>query len=660
MTKEEIKTAVLHSLAQAEGYEHDELDEMRREALDYYYNRSNIAPTMPGRSAIQSSDVADMIESVVAQMMPAFESETLADFEPLSDEDVDQARTEGEAVNYVVMQLNDGHYQIQAAIKDALLLRNGFIKIYVEERVNVETETYEGLSEDEGNYLLANSIDNLNGVDSGATVTLKDTEQDIGTYDATVKVKTTTRKVKVCAVDPVNMSWAQNWNSIYLKDCPFVAERDFPRRSELVEMGYPKKLVASLPPGAMDISQGGVARNPQREAQVYEGSEPSQDLIEVYECYTRLDRDGDGVAELLKVVVAGNTVLEVEDAEYVPYASGTAFLQPHRFNGLGLFDKLRYVQDQKTFTLRQWADSQNHANNPRIMAMRGMYDHDSLEQAKPAGIAIIDSPDAIQPFPFTDVGPSCQSTLDYLDKVRSERGGASLDLITAEAQIAGDTAHGVERQMTSKEQLAAAMTRTLSETLIRTTFEMTHRALRLYQTDEMTFRSSGKFVKINPQEWPERERVVIKPGLSNAERMRRKAMLEQTVSLQMQALQSGMDGVLVTQGDLYNALLDLSQAGGLNSPDTYWTDPDSEEAQAAAQAKAQQAEQEKQFQLQMLELQKGIEDRKADNNDAKVMEDARQFDQNLQFEYWKENQANEVKEAQMITDTALKVIDGDK
>ena len=66
-----------------------------------------------------------------------------------------------------------------------------------------------------------------------------------------------------------------------------------------------------------------------------------------------------------------------------------------------------------------------------------------------------------------DLGPSSIALLNYMDSVRSERGGASLDLQAAQLQVAGETAHGIERQFTSKEALARLITRTLAETMLR-------------------------------------------------------------------------------------------------------------------------------------------------------------------------------------------------
>lgn len=653
LSRDQISTAVHQQLEDSEGFDKDELASMRRDALDYYFNRDRVAPTAEGRSSLQSSDVADMLEAVVAQMMPAYEGDSVAQFEPVGEDDVDQARAESNAVEWCVMQQNNGHYEIQQAVRDALLLRNGIIKVYLEEKENVETTRYEMLTVLEYGDLMRNAVSDLKTTDNGYTVkTLAETD---GFYDVKVVSKHIDRKVCTRAVDPGNFSWERDYDSIYLDDCRFVAERSLPTRSDLINRGYPKSIVSGLNAGSTGASIDSRSQHSQRSH--WQGATPAADVLEVFECHMRLDADGDGLTELLRVVVCDKTILEVEEVQYIPYASGTPFLQPHRFTGLSLFDKLRFIQDQKTFGVRQWADNLNNANNARVAVVDGQVNIDDVVNSRPGGVIRTTMPGAIEPVPFTDVGPSVQQFMDYADKMRSERGGASLDMQAAELQIAGDTAHGVERQMTAKEQMAAMMCRTIAETLLRSTWQLVHKALRLYIPDEIEFRVSDQFVRANPGEWQERKTVTVKSGLSNAERGRKGMALSAVVQRQDMMMQQG---AFVSPADVYNAQLDWARSQGLDDPERYFTDPNSEEAQQAQQQQQQQAQQQQEYQNMLLELQQSIEDRKADNADAKVIEDQRQFDQELQYKYWESGMSLELEEAKVTTDTAIKMVNNER
>ena len=651
MTKDQIKSAVLEQIADSEGYDTDELAAMRKDALDYYYNRESIAPSMDGRSKLQSSDVADMVEAVTAQIMPAFDGDAIVEVEPVTEQDIEQARTETSAVNWCVMEQNRGQYEIQQALRDALLLRNGIIKVYLDENEKVDVEYKEGLTELEFGQLMGQDVGDISRTDNGIAVQEMGERKD-GFHDVRVTIKTTERKVCVQAVDPANFMWERDHDSIYLDRIRFCAERFLPTRSELLQMGYNKKKVNSLNAGGNDTRIDNLARNQNSARRHWEGVTPAEDIIEAFECFIRLDADGDGIAELLRVVIGAEEILDVYEVDFIPYAAGTPFLQPHRFTGMGLFDKLKNVQDQKTFGIRQWADNVNNTNYSRFVVMDGAANLDDLTNARPGGVIRASSPDAVTPLMVNDIGSSVGTFLEYADKMRSERGGAALDMQTAEMQIAGDTAHGVERQMSSKELLCAMMTRTLAHTLIKSTYELVHMALRLYVPDNLQFRTGSEFAQVSPQDWMERKHFGVKSGLSPAERARKQAALATVVQQQMGLMQSGMDGVLVDPMSVYNAMMDWMRCGGLDMPENYFVDPNSQQAQQAQQGKAEQAQQEQQYQAMLLELQKQIEARKADNADAKVMEDGRQFDAELSFKYDELAQEAAYKEAEMSVNLA--------
>jgi hypothetical protein len=294
----------------------------------------------------------------------------------------------------------------------------------------------------------------------------------------------------------------------------------------------------------------------------------------------------------------------------------------------------------------------------------GQVNIDDVTNSRPGGVVRLRSPDSIVPFPFTDIGQSAQSTLDYLDKIRSERGGASLDMMNAQMQIAGDTAHGVERQMSAKEQVAAMITRSIAETLIKTTYQLVHRSLRLYVPDQMEFMASDNFVTADPSQWQERERCLVRGGLSPAERARKAATLEGIVAQQMQLMQAGEEGVMYDKASMYNAFLDWSRASGVANPERYFIDPDSEEAIQAQQQRAQQQQEQMEAQAEeqnrLFEMQKMVEERAADTADAKVIEDARQFDDELEYKYTELGVKRELEETQMSVNTALKMVDNEQ
>jgi len=133
---------------------------LERERNDRYYN-GDMEMDMPaetGRSSAISSDVLDTIEGLMPHLMDIFAgSDEVVRFEPVGPEDEDAAQQETDYVNHVFMQQNPGFMVMYSFIKDALLLKNGLVKVWWEEREEEEKETYYDLTDDQL-ALLSNAV----------------------------------------------------------------------------------------------------------------------------------------------------------------------------------------------------------------------------------------------------------------------------------------------------------------------------------------------------------------------------------------------------------------------------------------------------------------------------------------------------------------------
>src|SRR6185437_5556934 len=127
------------------------LSEERARAMDYYLGEMRQdMPAEPGRSEAVSTDVADVIEGMMPDLMDIFAgSDEVVRFEPVGPEDEAAAQQETDYVNHVFMQKNPGFMVIYDFIKDALLSKVGIVKVWWEEREEEERETYYGLTDEQ-------------------------------------------------------------------------------------------------------------------------------------------------------------------------------------------------------------------------------------------------------------------------------------------------------------------------------------------------------------------------------------------------------------------------------------------------------------------------------------------------------------------------------
>src|SRR3990167_2547705 len=124
-----------------------ELAEQRREALQYY-NGMPYGNEVAGRSQVVTTETQDAVEGVMPSLMAIFtSSDEVVRFEPEGEEDEEGAQQETDTVNYVFSRANNGFVGLYSLFKDALLQKNGYVKVYWEEYEYDDKETYAGLND---------------------------------------------------------------------------------------------------------------------------------------------------------------------------------------------------------------------------------------------------------------------------------------------------------------------------------------------------------------------------------------------------------------------------------------------------------------------------------------------------------------------------------
>ena len=138
-------------------------------------------------------------------------------------------------------------------------------------------------------------------------------------------------------------------------------------------MGFDADVVEDLP------TYEDLEYTPERVARYSQGEQPmnqtsaidkSMEEVEVFECYIHADYDDDGIAELRKVVYAGNEILENEEIDYVPFCSICPIPMPHKFFGHSLADRtmdlqLNQVHDYPTDSGQPLPDEQRPSHGGR-------------------------------------------------------------------------------------------------------------------------------------------------------------------------------------------------------------------------------------------------------------------------------------------------------
>ena len=115
--------------------------------MKYYYGLP-FGNEVEGRSQYVDSTVQDTIEWIKPSLMRVFASgDEMVKFSPHGPEDVEMAKQATDYVNYIFTKDNPGWEILYSWFTDALLSKNGIVKVWWDEYEDWNREEYNGLEE---------------------------------------------------------------------------------------------------------------------------------------------------------------------------------------------------------------------------------------------------------------------------------------------------------------------------------------------------------------------------------------------------------------------------------------------------------------------------------------------------------------------------------
>jgi hypothetical protein len=594
----ELKNIIGQEINNSMGYMGGNLSSQRKKSLEYYMGEP-LGTEIDGRSQVVSTDVADTVETILPNLLKIFTaSDQTVKCEPVKAEDVALAEQATNYINYIFNKDNNGFSILYTWFKDALIEKNGIVKVYWDESEKVEQETYENLNEQEYQILIDN--DDVEVVEEESFVDEKAKEQleqikalaeaqgqvmeDIPTpklYNCIIKRTTSSGKVKIENIPPEEFLIERNAKTI--EDANFVAHRVLKTRSDLIQMGFDRDVVDDLP------TQNTVTMNDERlarfadidESSLNDAPDESTQDIEIYECYVKIDMDGDGIAELRKVIVAGgnaNTILENMPCDFIPFCSLTPIPMPHRFYGRSVSELVEDVQLVKSTVMRQLLDNMYLTNNNRVAIMDGMVNLDDLLTSRPGGVVRTKQPPSqvMMPMQSQTISQQAFPLLEYLDTVRETRTGVTRYSQGLDADSLNKTATGVNTLMSQSQMRMELIARVFAETGVKDLFRRIFELTVKYQNKERIVELNNKFVPVSPTEWKNRYNISINVGLGAGSKDQQIVMLNNILQKQLQAfqLQGNKEYPMVTLKNIYNSLAKIIEEAGLKNVENYFVNPD--------------------------------------------------------------------------------------
>jgi hypothetical protein len=632
-----LKQMLVHCI----GFDGDELAQSRKDSFDYYFQRKR-GDEVVGRSSLVTGDVSSMTEGNLALMTEPLLDKRIAEFCAYDEADEEQANLESDCVQTMLFKRQNGFIELTSAIKDALQLRNAVIKIYVDKRTHKKQIRRENVDP----LIVTEVLDQIGQTD------VHSFDPETGQLSATLTK--TTRKFRVEALAPENFLYPKDWHRQDLEDIPFCAERHVEARSTLLERGFPKSKVMQLRRWNNPYQAAADARLPRNVTPNSMPIDVSQELVEWYEAYVKMD-DGNGTSELRRICFSDQWVLEDDIADLICYATGVAIINPHTFMGISLFDKLKWVQDSTTALTRALMDNLNATNKNRTAHLDGVCEEQDITDGRTNGSIRVnpqlaqDVRQAIMAFGVPDTSANILANLDHFRSVRSESGGAALDMATGQMQLNDRVgSQGLDRAYSVMESLALFMTRILANTLVRAMYMIAHETLRTQWKEPIMFKRGNKWVKTNPAEWRVRDAVEVNLGKSMNDRARESAVLERLLDRQAFLAANGMEEILVGVNEYHAAMNSWLRVNDIENPEKFMIDPRSDEAIAAMKRKAQNNQQAQQKQDALLNQAVALEQVRA------ALEKYR-IDVETQFKYYAEVLSAQIEEAKITSGAVVEL-----
>ena len=671
LTDDELEAALSAQIESATGFFGDQLSTRRAELFSVYlrhgYTDDDIA-RREDRSDIVDSTSADSVDAILGELLEMLMgAETIASFTANGPDDEAAARQETETIHNIFFTQNNGYLILQNWLWDGLALINGYVKAWRDERIVVETEMYSGQTEESMAAIVADleadgaEIEVLFQEDEQSSVTVSVEElaasnnlqleaeeadeviEDPQTGEVTLITTTSSYRLKIkrkhgtyrimpVATDEILVS--ARWDNVDLQRCPFVGHRYLETESNLIARGFDEEQVRALPT-SQDEEFGDERTTRFDGYDLFEADDrasvdQSSRYILVTECWARLDRDGDGLSELIMAVMAGDELLHyeggavaVEEAEEVPIHAWTPFLIPHRHYGESIIERNAPIQRTMTIFQRMLSDGAVFSGNPRLILGRDGIAANTIDDAqiyRPG--AVIRARDAAQVVPIKldsnldDVMP----ILDYWADRNEERTGATRmnQGIVADKfgkQVAGITIAQLRQAGMAKINMIA---RNFLETGFASLMRHIHALLRRHQDKELAFQVRGEWIQVDPRNWGPRSEVQVGIGLGTEGRMVKSEILREVIQQQATALEAGL--VLADEQKLYNALTDFAMANGLRNPERYFNNPE----QMPPQQEEEEMTPEQTISLAQIEVSRIEAETRLKGVVQKEIEDARQ------------------------------------
>ena len=562
-------------IASAEAYQASVVEQTVKQRYEIYYADKdyyrNRFPILSKTSDLVSTDVADTIEWALPSLMKVFTgSDEVITIAGVTEEDDTKAETMQELLVYQLQRQNKFFPILYNWMKDALITGMGIIKCYWErtegyttEQTTLNNEALQALQQ------TGVPIVSIEGPDIYGDFVV--------TYQSPYYVKNAPKIENILVSD-----------FIYSSDAKSLEEANFVAQKRKVTMSYLREREAQGVYANIDEIKTEDFRQSKIESPIeqvigdkyndltFNQEDKARLEVVIYECYTKMDINGDGILEDMIITICGDTIIRIEQ-NYMgrhPFFTISPTKDPHRIWVKRSYAELiGELQDLKVALTRQIMQNVALNNDPKMLLAEDAINIDDYIQGRKvirmkSGHSLNE---VAMPMPVHPLSPQTFQFLEYIEGQKENRTGITRYNQGLDANSLNKTATGISAILGQSSQRLELIARMFAETGIYELFRFMVSLNQKFIDQNTVIRLTNKSLKINPEDLTGNFDLVVNAGISIATK---ESTIMATQTLLTALMQANAGGYMVsTPENIYNLFKKWIESIGFKNYGDYITDP---------------------------------------------------------------------------------------
>lgn len=564
---------VQNDIKRAEAYSASKIEPVVKERYEIYYADKeyyrNKFPILSKTSDLVSTDVADTIEWALPSLMKVFTgSDEVITIAGVTEEDDNKAETMQELLVYQLQRQNKFFPILYNWIKDSLITGLGIIKCYWERTEGYTTEQAKLNNE---------ALQAL--IQTGVEVTDIQGPDIYGDFDVTYQSPYYVKNAP--KIENILIS-----EFIYSPDAKSLDEANFVAHKRTVTMSYLREreaqgVYANIDDIKVDKFKGS-SYDPIDEVvgdnyvDITQEEQKARQEVVIYECYTKIDINSDGILEDMIITICGDTIIRMEQ-NYMgrhPFFAISPTKDPHRIWVKRSYAELiGELQDLKVALTRQIMQNVALTNDPKMLLDETAINIDDFVQGRKvvrmkAGHSLHE---VAMPMPVTPLSPQTFTFLEWVEGQKENRTGITRYNQGLDANSLNKTATGISAILGQSSQRLELVARMFAETGLYELFRFMVSLNQKFIDQATVIRLTNKEMRITPEDLDGSFDLIVNAGISIATK---ESTIMATQTLLTAIMQANAGGYMVsTPENIYNLFKKWIESIGFKNYGDYITDP---------------------------------------------------------------------------------------